>query len=379
MRLTHIITSTDTGGAEAMLLKLAAALAPGFDQQVISLLPSGPVADQLRGLGLPVVSLDLVRGVPDPGAVLRLHRALQRFRPTAVHTWMYHATLLGGIVARLAGRPVIWSIHNGSFSAEHSAAGTVRVARLCARLSKQVPARIVSCSERALATHAALGYDLGRSVVIPNGFDLARFRADPLTRAAVRAELGLAAGTMLIGHVARFHAQKDHATFFAAAARMLERRGDVHFLLAGSGMVEANRELGECRRDLQLPPERIHLLGERQDVPRLMAALDVLTLSSAFGEAFPNVLGEAMACGVPCVATDIGDCAYIIGDTGRTVPAGDPEALSAGWEALLALPDPARLALGEAARRRVAEHFEIAAVARRYAAVYAEAADRGEA
>jgi glycosyltransferase involved in cell wall biosynthesis len=213
-------------------------------------------------------------------------------------------------------------------------------------------------------------------VVIPNGFDLARFQPDALARVAVRAELGVADDVPLVGLIGRFDPQKNHAGFFEATGYLHRRLPMVHFVLAGKGIDEGNRALmrmveaaGVCHVT--------HLLGLRSDIPRLMAALDVLASSSSYGEAFPNVLGEAMASGVPCVVTDVGDSAYIVGDTGQVVLPGDMAGLAAAMEDVLTLPPAEKAALGERARARVAEHFEIGRVVRQYETFYDDLVEMG--
>jgi glycosyltransferase involved in cell wall biosynthesis len=211
--------------------------------------------------------------------------------------------------------------------------------------------------------------------VIPNGFDLARFQPDALRRSAVRAELGVGDDVPLVGLIGRFDPQKNHAGFFEAAGCLLRRLPMVHFVLAGKGIDEGNRALMRMVETAGVG-HVTHLLGLRSDIPHLMAALDVLA-SSSYGEAFPNVLGEAMASGVPCVVTDVGDSAYIVGDTGRVVLPGNMAGLAAAIEDLLTLPAAERAALGERARARVAEHFEIGRVVQQYERFYDDLIEMG--
>jgi glycosyltransferase involved in cell wall biosynthesis len=181
----------------------------------------------------------------------------------------------------------------------------------------------------------------------------------------------------LVGLIGRFNPQKNHAGFFQAAGLLHRRLPTVRFLLAGKGIDEGNGELVRAMESAGIRSVT-HLLGLRSDISRLMAALDVQA-SSSFGEAFPNVLGEAMACGVPCAVTDVGDSAYIVGDTGKVVPAEDMAGLAAAMESLLLLPPVERQALGLRARSRVAENFEIGQVVKRYEAFYEDLAAMGRA
>ena len=377
--VTHIITDITTGGAEIMLVKLLSHIdRERFASRVISLTNGGPIGERLEGLGIPVQALGMNNplfvgmrpGFPDPGAVLRLAGWLRGNPPDLVQTWMYHADLVGGIAARLAGRaPVIWGIRNSNLDVLHSRRSTRWTMKVCAHLSKKIPARIVSCSETARRIHVNLGYAADRMLVIPNGFDLDLFRPDPQGRASLRQELGLSPEARLVGLVARFDPQKDHQTFIQAAAEVSARYTGVEFLLCGDGITWANAKLAGWIEERGLR-DCFHLLGRREDIPRLSAALDVVCSSSAYGEAFPNVLGEAMACGVPCVATDVGDSAYIIGNTGKVVPPNDPQALAGAVVELLELPANRRHELGEDARRRMQKNFDIRAVVNRYEQLY---------
>jgi glycosyltransferase involved in cell wall biosynthesis len=373
-RIVFITTGLSTGGAEMMLLRLVERLRGEFAQEVISLSDNGPIGERIMDLGVPVTTLDLGRTLPNPLAVVQLVRHIRRLRAAVVQTWMYHADFLGGLAARLSGvRSVAWNIRNNDLSPEKTSLRTRRVVTLCAWLSKRIPARIVCCSEAAMRTHVELGYDPTRFVIIPNGFDLERFRPDPEARVSVRTELSIPRDAPLIGLIARFDPQKNHAMFFAAASLLHRRRPEVHFLLVGRGVDSTNAQVERWMRDAGTG-DVAHLLGERSDVQRLTAALDLASSSSSWGEAFPNVLGEAMACGVPCVSTDAGDAALIVGDTGRIVPRDDPRELARAWQEMLSLPDERRRSLGEAARERITERFEIGAIAKRYAALYRELA-----
>jgi len=371
MRVLYIITGLATGGAETMLLKLLERLDRArFEPMVISLTTMGDIGPRITALGIPVQALGMVPGLPSPAGFFRLLGQIKRFQPDIVQTWMYHADLLGGLAARLAGvQAVAWCIRNSNLDKDKTRRGTRWVVAACARLSGLLPARIVSCSEQARAVHAALGYDAAKMTVIPNGFDLARFKPDAVARTRLRTELGIPADTPLVGLIGRFDPQKNHIGFMVAAGTLLRRRADVHFVLAGQGVDAANPVLAAAIARAGVAAHT-HLLGLRIDVPTLMAALDVLVSSSSYGEAFPNVLGEAMACGVPCVVTDVGDSAAIVGETGRVVPPGDMAKLALGLEEILALSSQEKVLLGKRARERVADHFEIGAVVRRYEEFY---------
>lgn len=375
MRIVFIITGLSTGGAEMMLFKVLERLdRQRFAPHVISLTTLGELASRIEALGIPVDAVGMKPGLPSPSGFFRLVRMLKPLNPDVVHTWMYHADLLGGLAARLAGvSSVGWCIRNSNLDKNRTKLSTRAVVSLCASISKWVPSRILSCSERARQVHVACGYAAEKMVVVPNGFDLSQFKPDLDARRRIRAELGITDQTPLVGLIGRFDPQKNHAGFFEAAGVLHRHMPHVHFVLAGHGIDMSNAALKQSITKEGVLA-KTHLLGLRNDMPELMAALDVLASSSSYGEAFPNVLGESMACGVPCVVTDVGDSAYIVGDTGRVVASGDMAGLAQVLADILQLPAAERLALGEAARSRVATHFEIGHITRQYEAFYADLA-----
>lgn len=328
MRILHIITGLEAGGAEATLCRLV-----GTDRnhihEVISLAGPGRHAATLTAAGVPVHTLNMNPACPSPRKLLALLKIIRRMRPDLVQTWLYHADLLGGLAARLAGvRRVCWSIRNGNISVPNISRRTRFVVSACASLSCHLPSRIVSCSVRAANVHIAAGYDARKIAVIPNGYDLTRFRPDGKSRRRIRSELGLADGAFVLGMIGRWDTQKDHGNLITALRLFASERGDGWAcVLAGTGMDRGNPHLVELlvRGGVH---DRCRLVGLRPDVPDVMNALDVHVLSSS-GEAFPNVVAEAMACGVPAVVTDVGDAAEIVGAAGWIVPARDAAALAA--------------------------------------------------
>jgi glycosyltransferase involved in cell wall biosynthesis len=371
-KITHVITGLEVGGAEMMLYKLLSRIdRERFASEVVSLTSAGPVGRMLAAIGVPVTALRMEPRLPQAMRALLLVRHLRRSRPAIIQTWMYHADLVGGAASLLAHRPaVIWGIRqtlDPTLSKEHA----LRTARVCAKLSGRIPTKIVCCAESVSRVHAGLGYAADKLMVIPNGFDTESFAPDAGARTSVRTELGVDSKTPLVGVVARYDVKKGHGVFVDAARTVADRHPAAHFVLCGRDVDARNAELMTAIARARLD-DRFHLLGRRSDVARLTASLDVAVSTSLFGEGFSNALGEAMACGVPCVATDVGDAALIVGDTGAIVPAGEPIRAATAIGDLLALGDVEREALGRAARARIEERFGLSRVVPRFEALYTE-------
>ena len=371
MRVMHVITGLSVGGAEHMLCKLVGAMdAATIESRVVSLLSGGPFAGRIRDQGIEVVELGMSRSWPSPAGILALRKLIVEFRPDVVHTWMYHADLIGGIAARLAGvNRLAWSIRQSNFMPGKSNRRTMRVVRWCARLSRYVPEKIVSCSSAAAEYHVSIGYDEGKICIIPNGFDTQVSIDRARARASLVEELGVAEDAELIGHVARFDPQKDHRSFINAAIEISAARERVHFVCCGDGINPENATLSRWISDANLQ-DRFHLLDRRDDINEVAAAMDVFVSSSAYGEGFPNVLGEAMSQRVPCVTTDVGDSALVVGDAGQVVQPADPIALAHACIAILDLDADRRSQIGELARRRIVENFSIERVGVRFEEFY---------
>lgn len=377
-RIVHVITGLGTGGAEMMLYKLLEATKDAPNRVlVISLTGDGPVGERIRSIDVPVRTLGMSAYRPNPLLLLQLSRWIRAARANVVQTWMYHADFIGGLAAKLADRrvPVIWNVRASNLDPAVVGAGARSFARLSALASGWLPEQIVTCSQAAAELHIANGYPRARVTVIPNGFDLAQYRPDPQAREEMRSVLGVMPNEVLIGLVARFHPMKDHETFIRAARQLHNDESNVRFVLCGKEMVWENAELVTWIEQAGLR-ERFLLLGERSDISRVNAGLDIASLTSRAAEGFPNVLGEAMACEVPCVATDVGDSALIVGETGRVVPPRDHVALAFAWRELIQMGPEGRRSLGQQARERVSKNFSLPAVAGQYEALYTETVTR---
>jgi glycosyltransferase involved in cell wall biosynthesis len=373
VRVGHVISGLGAGGAERTLVKLVTALAPhGFEAEVLSLTPGGRLSDELRAAGVRVYAPSRTGIAALTSALAAVGRDWRRRPPHLVQGWMAHGNLVASALAAavLPGRrPALWNVRQAVYSLDYETRGTARLIRLLGRLSRS-PSRIVFNADVAVRQHAALGYDTARAVVVPNGFDTVRFRPDPDARLAARRAWAVEDGDLVVGMVARVHRQKDHPTFLRALAHAAERGVRVIGVAVGQGASTEDGELRSLAAGLGLGG-RLRLLGDRRDVAALYPGFDVACLSS-ITEGFPNVLGEAMACGVPCVATDVGATAELVGDSGRVAPVGDPAALGAAIVELDALGGAGRAALGRRARARIVADFSLDAVAERFARLYLE-------
>jgi len=282
---------------------------------------------------------------------------------------MSHGNLLG-LMARVAapGNPaLIWGIRQSVYDLNFETPSTARLIRLSAKLSRQ-PRAIVYNSHTARAQHEALGFSRLRGKIIPNGFDVSVFAPSSESRSSFRQELGLPESMLLVGSVGRYHPMKDHRNFIKAARGVRGKHPQCRFVMIGPGMIWSNNELVACLKQAGIADATI-LLGSREDMPKVNAALDVVA-SSSFTEAFSNSIGEAMSCGVPCVVTNVGDSALLVGDTGVVTPPRDAEALASGINQLLELTNQDRRALGAAARERVAAKFSLDEVVASFNSLY---------
>lgn len=326
MKIVHIITGLNNGGAEGVLYRLVT-----HDQDnehiVISMMDAGKYGPMLLDKGVKLYCLNMDQGKFSPKAIVKLYKILKKTKPNVVQTWMYHADLIGGLTANIAGvKNIFWNLRHTSFDSDHTKASTIKIARLNAKLSKIIPKKIISCAQAAVKTHTDLGYDEEKIVVIGNGYDLSTFKIDDDSRNLIRDELNIGKNPV-IGMVGRYDPQKNHKGLIEALA-IVKKNGYVFdLILVGRDLNEKNKTLLSQIRKSGLY-EQTHLLDQRNDIPSIMNALDLHVLSSSYGEGFPNVIAEAMACGTPCIATDVGDSKKIIDSFGVVIPPNNVPALS---------------------------------------------------
>ncbi len=368
--MLHIITGLNTGGAERTLYNLLqGGMAGRFDTHVISLMDDGTIGPRIRALGVPVTALGMRRGVPSISAIKKLRRVVREQQPDLIQGWMYHGNL-AACMARFFttnNSALVWNVRHSIYNIAEEKPMSRQVIRANRFLSK-LPDSLLYNSHVSRRQHEKLGFFSLSGQVIPNGIDVQVYARCQNSHAKIRSELNIPTDALVVGHVARLHPMKAHPLLLQVAVRLVRRFPGLHFILCGRGVSFDNENLK------QLVPAEIrpyfHLLGERSDIPDLMNAMDVFSSSSSYGEGFPNVLGEAMACELPCVATDVGDSKVIVSDFGVVVSPHDEAAFADGIERLLRMPSDERRKLGVHARKHITDNFSLESIVKWYCELY---------
>ncbi len=361
-KIVYVTAGLRGGGAEAMLTRLVTAQ-PGVADEItiVSLLPAEAHVERLRAGGVSVVELNFDGAGGIASGLFKLARLIAESRPDIVQGWMYHGDLAALIALAMSGRRrqtrLVWSIRCSDMDLRRYGIGLRAVVKACTLLSRR-PDLVTANSAAGLKYHLGLGYRPRRAEVAVNGIDVDEFRPDAAARRAVRIEFGIPDDATVLAHVARVDPMKDHGSFLAAMVELPE----LYALLIGAG----TENLPAARNILRL--------GRRHDVARLIAAADFVVSSSSFGEGFSNALAEGMACGLPAIATDVGDAKLIVGDSGLVVPPENPGALAAAIRTLAREPATARAERGARARARIVENFAMSRAIARYAELYASLA-----
>lgn len=375
LRVTHVITGLGLGGAEIMLERLLSAFDTNrVHSEVICLDEGGPLVAPIRAKGIPLAVLGIASASSVVAGVPRIVQHLRRSRPDVVHTWMYHADLLGGLAGKIARVPVVWALHCTKLDPAQTPRSTLLLLRVLSQLAAIIPERIVSCSVAGRELHEQMGYPGRRMLVIPNGFDAAEFKPNHEQRKLARNAWGFDEECVVVGQVARFHPQKDHHCLIQAAGLARARDQRLRFVFFGTDVTNDNARLVAWAREAGVS-SICRFLGPHSHIHEVLPGFDLLASPSRFGEAFPLVIGEAMASGVPCVVTDVGDSALMVGDTGRVVPPDTPPLLAEALLELAALDRKARTELGARATARVRREFSLARVAHLYTELYQSVAD----
>lgn len=370
--VVHLITSLDNGGAEAMLAKVVGQSdRDRFHHVVIALKGKGFWGKSIEASGIELHALGMATPWSLPLAFVRLYLHLKRIQPDILQTWLYHADFLGTLVRWVLPIPkLVWNFRCSNMDLKQYPFHTQFIFKVLAKLSS-IPDVIFINSNKGLSHHQDSGFHPRRWHLIPNGFDTSHFAPNESRRDALRQELGLPLNARLITFPARYDVMKDHETFVRAARIVADARDDVYFLLAGKDVNNNNKPLTQLIAELSLQT-RVLLLGQRNDIENFLPAVDIVGVSSAFGEGFPNVLGEAMACAIPCVASDVGDIREIAGQTGIIVPPRSPQEMADAWMHTLDLPRERLQELGAMARNRIRDNYSIETVTAMYETMYEE-------
>lgn len=369
MRIVHIITGLNTGGAELMLKRLILKSRSEYSVEavVISLTGLGVVGEDLREEGVEVIALGLSGFLNMPAIFFRLCKILKSLNPDIVQTWMYHADFLGGAAARVVGlRAIIWGVRTTDVTLGRSNV-TVFLRKVCAFLSFYVPKVIICAADASRHMHESVGYDKSKMAVINNGFELQRFTIDKQKIDLIREECGFSLQDTVISSIGRFNPVKNQKGFLIATSQIIQDYPSIRLLMVGRGNSWDNIELVEWISELGLEG-KVCLLGERRDVIECMAVSDIFCQHS-ITEGFPNVLGEAMAMALPCVATDVGDTSRLLSSCGKVVPS-DVNSIKIGLIELLNLDAESLKKMGEVASRRIAEEYSLDNIAKQYYAIY---------
>ena len=372
-KVLHVTPSIGGGGAEAMLGNLVQAMHGGPWQSVVVAVNGTAWPDKAAHLkAFTTDYYDLAAGsLLSPAVWARIRKIIAVEKPDVVQTWMHHADFAGGLCAWSAGaKHIVWGIHCREIH-RHPGESVFRSTLFrwsLGMISHLVPERIVSCSLAAIEDHRRMFYPSGKMTWIPNGISTERFAPSPAQGAASRAALGIPAAAEVIGYVGRFHEMKRLDTFFAAASLLLQSRPETRFLVCG-GLAEELTGEAKVAYETIAQRDRVHFQPFQPQMEKLYPAMTVFSLSSRT-EACPMTIIEAMACGIPCVTTDVGDCARLLDDAEAVVPAGDPPALARAWSSVLDLDAAAREATALRLRKRAVERFSMAQAARAYQALY---------
>jgi len=352
-----LIRSLNIGGTERQLIELVKGLDRNhFDITVGLFYNEGALIEEIKSMPwIHVVSLnksgrwDIIR------FVLRFIKLLKSLQPDILYSFLPDANIAGLIAGRLSGvKRVVWGVRASNMDVSRYDWLARMSLRLSAFLSK-FPDAIIANSHAGKEFHRGIGYSTNRMMVIPNGICTDRFKPDYSAGLKVRDEWGIDEETITIGLIGRLDPMKDHATFLRAVKIFNQEGCSVRFVCIGDGKEPYKSEIHSLCRTLGLSGSLIWA-GEMEDMPSVYNAIDIVT-SSSISEGFPNVIGEAMACGVHCVVTDVGDSAIIVGETGVIVNPEDPQALADGWTSMLKRLNDKSYLIKKMARARIVSHY----------------------
>ena len=358
----HVIPGLHTGGAEHTLAALVTARRrQPFSQIVVDLLGGAggdsALTEAIRAAGIPVHQFGGRSAFDLPIILFRLRGLIRQVRPIAIQSWLYYADLASLWALELSGQRattrLYWGIRSSDMDQSHYRRTLGWTIKACAKRSNQ-PDAVVANSFAGRDVHRALGFTPRAFPVIPNGIDTQRFRPDTSARARMRAKLGIPDRNPLVIHVARVDPMKDHASLVAVAVAL----PDIQFVAVGAGTNKI------------AAPSNLTALGIRHDMPNLYRAADLMLSTSIFGEGFPNVIAEAMACGVPVVATDVGDSRRIVGDSGIIVSPRDVAGMASAIGRILAEPGTKYAERANAARKCIGDRYSLERMVKTFDALH---------
>lgn len=360
MKIAHLITGLGMGGAERQLKALITDPEKySLEHVVISLKDRGVIGKQIAGQpGVYLYCLNLHKSI---AGFWELYKILRKEKPDVLQTWLYHADFLGLIVGKLARVPrIVWNIRCSNMDLSRYSRRTAFIVKILKFLSR-FPDAIVTNSKAGQKFHTSLGYTPKRWVLIPNGIDTDSFQSNPTAGVKLRRSLGIPEKALVIGMLARVDPMKDHLTFLKAMEALSQTHENLYCIVAGKGTKSASWSV--------IPP-RLLRLGIWRNVPEFLNSLDIFVLSSAFGEGFPNVIGEAMACEIPIIATDVGDAADLVRTPTQIIPPRNVGQLTLALERLLALSLRERKAIGQENREQVINSYSLSTMRQKYASFY---------
>ncbi len=371
MQVLHIITGLKRGGAETLLYRICQ-FDKEYNHTVISLTGTQDYGKMLNQINVSVYALNFSSSKINFFSLFKLYKLIREIKPDVVQTWMSHADLIGGVIARFAGiKNIFWGVHHTNLIKGESKRTTMMIVKLNALLSYLVPKKIIYCAEKSREIQELIGFKKTKGVVIQNGYDVNSFYQDNSLSESFRNELDISLDEFVIGHVGSYDPLKDQKTLIKSFAYLDQNSFNFTAVLVGMNLDNGNNALVRLLKENGLI-ERVHLLGIRKDILTVMNGIDLFMLSS-ISEAFPNVLNEAMACGTPCITTDVGDSGLIVGKTGWVVEPKDPKALAnASIQALKEkqLNNESWGQRKDACRQRIVENFTFEKMIKKYKEVW---------
>jgi glycosyltransferase involved in cell wall biosynthesis len=373
IKIIHVINCLSPGGAERMLFNLLAnADMDKFDIKVLSLQDKGQLYSDIKKLGVPVYCFSMFHKIDFIFKFIKLIYTIHKLKPDIIHTWMYHSNIIAGFAAKIVSRcKIVWSIHASKLDAGFTKRSTKIAIKLSSLMSFFIPHKIIFCSNSSYYLHQIIGFDNSKMAVVPNGVDLKLFKKSNANKLELINKINNEDNTIFIGMAARYDPMKGYDIFIRSAKILCEKYSNVHFLLCGSNVTNSNHELVKMIIDDNLV-SRIHLLGYISDMPKFYNSINILTVASSYGEAFPMSICEAMSCEVPVVSSDLGDCSYIINDSEMIFPINNAEILSKRWEKIITHDKEIKHMIGKKNRERIMSLFEIKNIEKTYEKNYLE-------